>query len=539
MLTRASGPSRASFHCWVDDRFETTTWRELARDAEAMTAGLRRAGVRPGANVATVLTNGPQVVRGILGVWLSGGVIVSLPVPARGVQMDEYAQQLTTICAQAHPTLFLVEERMLGLLPQGLPGGPRLRSWESFADSGRAYCTPPEEDGLAFVQYSSGSTTAPKGCMLTTRAITAQVELVFEMLEGRPGKDVTVSWLPLSHDMGMFGCLLTSWACDGHLYLSSPERFMFSPRTWFADLAEFGGHITAGTNTALHLAARAWRSGRLPGELQVKACIIGAERNEWDTIRLAVDTLGPYGLREEALMPAYGLAEATLAVTATPLRQKPQQVIVDAVALADSELREVAPEDPRAAHIVCAGTPQKGVELPGASTDVLSEISVRSPCLATGYMGDAQRTNEHFRDGAVQTGDLGFVRDGCLYPVGRIDDVISISGRKVYAREVENAVDSLKGVRRGCSTLIDRRDGGASRLTLLAELKEGHPDCQSLAAEAASVAMAKAAVALDACVFLEQGSLPKTPSGKIQRHRCRLMLDADRFEPLATIDLAR
>jgi fatty-acyl-CoA synthase len=252
---------------------------------------------------------------------------------------------------------------------------------------------------------------------------------------------------------------------------------------------------------------------------------------------LAAEVFGPAGFRDEALMPAYGLAEATLAVTATPLQEKPRHLVVDAIALADSQLREVPPDDQSATRIVAAGVPRKGVELPNARSDQLTEIQVRSCSLATGYLGDETRTRERFRDGVVRTDDLGFVRDGYLYPVGRVDDVISIGGRKVYAREIENAVDGLSGIRRGCSTLIERRDSGGTALTLLMELRDAEANYRGLAEEAASLAMAKAAVPLDECVFLQKDSLPKTPSGKIQRHRCRQMLASGRLEPLATIDL--
>ena len=502
-----------------------------------MTAGLRRAGVTPGERVAAVLTNGPQVVRGILGVWLSGGALASLPVPARGMDGEEYGKQLKRICEELEPTAFLIEERALGLIPEELRKELGVRSWESFQGSGRVEPSPPSEDELAFIQYSSGSTSEPKGCMLTPRAIKSQLELLMEMLEGSPGQEVGACWLPLSHDMGMFGCLLTPWAYDFELYLSGPERFMLSPRTWFADVAEVGATITAATNTALYLGARAYTSARLPSKLRLRVCIIGAERVQWETLQFALSALGPHGLTEQALMPAYGLAEATLAVSATPANEAPKHLALDAIALAEGRLAEVSAEDPSATGVVSAGPPCSGVELPHAGTEELDEIRVCSPALSSGYFADPERTRERFADGELLSGDLGFVRDGELYPVGRVDDVISVGGRKVHTREIESALDGLKGVRRGCSTIVERRDGRAQSLTLLLELGGERDDYRSLARSAASVAMSKAAVALDECVFLEKGTLPKTPSGKIQRHRTRQMLASERFQALARVKL--
>lgn len=536
MLLGRTGAPPTTFHHWRDDRYVAKPWADVARDAVAMTAGLRALGVRPGERVASVLTNDESVVTGLLAAWLAGGAVASLPVPARGMGLDEYGEQLIGICEQLDPVVFLIEERLAGLIPEALSERVPVRTWESLRDSGAVDLSPPGDDDLAFIQYSSGSTSAPKGCMLTPRAITAQIDLIYDLFEGRPGQDVSVSWLPLSHDMGMFGCLLTPWARGGDLFLSSPERFMMSPRTWFQDLADYGGHNTAGTPTALHIAARMSRGRKLSRPLEVKACIIGAERVEFGAIESALEVFGPHGLLPHALCPAYGLAEATLCVTATPLRESAKSITVDAVALADSQLVEVDPDDPTATRLVSAGVPQKGVTLPGAPSDVVGELSVASPCLSTGYYADPDRTEERFVDGTFRTGDLGFVRDGHFFPVGRVDDLISISGRKVYAREIENAVDGIPGIRRGCSTLIDQREAMTSRLTLFVEVREDG-DYRRLAEEAASIAMTKAAVTLDECVFLPKDSLPKTPSGKIQRHRCRAMVHAGRFEPLASISL--
>lgn len=527
---------RSQLHCWVGDRWAAAPWSAVVADAERMTAGLRRCGVRPGTRVATVLTNGPHTVRGLLGVWLAGGAVASLPVPARGMDGAEYTAQLRAICAQLRPEVFLVEERMFALLDEDLRTALRARTWESLAGTGTVDPSPPGQDDPAFVQYSSGSTSAPKGCVLTPRAIQAQLGMVTGMLGGRPGGETTVSWLPLSHDMGIFGTLLTPWVNDWTLYLSTPERFTFAPRTWFGDMSEFGATMTAGTSTALHLGSRIGRSTRLANGLDVRACIIGAERVEAHTMREVVAALGPYGFRAESLMPAYGLAEATLAVTATPVDEPPRHLVVDSIALADGELVEVDPAAESATAVVSAGVPCTGVELSGVPGDRLGEIVVASPALASGYFADPGRTADRFTGGTVRTADLGFVRDGHLYPVGRVDDVISVSGRKVYAREIENAVDALDGVRRGCTTLVAATGPGRD-LTLFVEVKRRLADYRPLAEAVASVAMAKAAVALDECVFLTRNSLPKTPSGKIQRHRCRQMLDAGRFSPLATVRL--
>lgn len=530
----------ASLHCWAASGYDGASWEQVVRDGEQMTAGLRRAGVEPGARVAAILGNTAHAARGLLGVWLAGGVLASLPLPSRGMDTAEYADSVEAICERLESVLLVADGEVLAMLPEDMRTRVRAHSWPDFDGSGTIPTAPPADDEPAFIQFSSGSVGTPKGCVLTPRAIAAQLDIIAGFTE--PGSNETMaSWLPLSHDMGMFGFLLYCLDNDIEAYLSTPLRFAFAPSTWFSDLAQAGATITAGTNGALYLAARA--SGRgvhgWPdrGLRALRICVVGAERVEADTLRFATQALAPAGLLPQVFMPAYGMAEATLAVTATPWHEVARHVTVDTIALGAGELREVTAKHLNATALVSSGPPCAGVTLEGTPVDAIGEISVKSPSLAEGYWRDEHRTAAAFRHGAFDTADIGFVRDGYLYPVGRTDDMLSIAGRKIYAREIERAIEVIPGVRRGCSTLVLHPDGGKPRLTLLMEAKPGNCDYQVVATETAAVAMAKAAVAIDECVFLDRDTLPKTPSGKIQRHRCHALIQAGSFEPLATIRL--
>jgi fatty-acyl-CoA synthase len=532
-----SGHGSGRLHCWVDGSFQTAEWSEVVTDAEAMAAALRRAGVEPGARVATVLTNGPATVRGLLAVWLAGGVVASLPVPARGMELHEYAEQLSRLCGHAEASLFVTEERLREAFPAPNVPGLQMCSWESLQGAGSIDASPPGEDELAFVQYSSGSTGTPKGCMLTPRAIAAQLEIIAKMSDAVPGEETVCSWLPLSHDMGTFGCLLFAWAWGFDLVLSTPERFIQSPRTWFGDAAESGATLSAGTNSALHFATRAQRSARFSKELVMKACVIGAERIEWETLAAADAVFGPLGMPARAFMPAYGLAEATLAVTAIGVDVEPHAIAVDTAALASNEIVRAALDEETATKLVSLGRPCPGVEVRLDRPDALADVTVRSPSLASGYLADPETTRSRFRDGAVVTGDLGFKVDGELFLVGRTDDLLSVGGRNVYARELEDAIGRLDPIRSGCCTIIDAPTNGTARLVALLELKQPTDDLRSIARSAARLATAKAGVDLDECVFLEKGALPKTPTGKVQRFRCRHLLDSGNMTPVGRVAL--
>ncbi|AXK36283.1 AMP-binding enzyme [Streptomyces armeniacus] len=536
--TLTNGAARGVLHAWSGDEFEHLPWREVARDAHGMAARLREAGVRPGTPVACVLTNTPDTVRGLLAVWLAGGTAASLPLPTRGQSAEAYGEQLVALSARLEPVLLLVDDELVTLVPRELAAQVPVRGWASLRGGGSLEPSPPGRDEPAFIQYSSGSTSTPKGCELTTGAIERQMEIILELTGGRPGADTVVSWLPLSHDMGMFGCLLYSWVYDFDLVLSTPERFGMAPRTWFRDMSEYEATMTAGTSTAVHLAARAQGNGSLPRELRLRAAVIGAERVDGDTLRAATEKFRPFGLSDTAFQPAYGMAEAALAVTGKPWRQAPRQAAFDRLAFEDGKVVEVASDDPRATRLVSNGVALPGVSVRAGDSGQVAQIEVASPSLASGYHRDPERTAERFRDGWLRTGDLGFVHDGELYVTGRLDDMLSVAGRKVYASEIEATVDSLTHIRKGCAAVVDTESSAGVQLVLLAEAMGKPRDFRTLAEAAASAVMDRAGVALAECLFLPRGTLPKTPSGKIQRFRCRSLLQDEQLEPVARVALA-
>lgn len=529
--------SGSMLHAWNGHEFEHHSWADVVALAHEMAVGLRRAGVGPGTRVAAILTNDRFVVAGVLGVWMAGGAVVSLPIPARGMDGQEYGRQLTLLCDHAQAPLLLVDEILEAAVSEPLGGTVEVRTWRSLPVSGRLDPCPPEMDEVAFIQYSSGSTSAPKGCMLSPRAIGEQLEIIASMSEAVPGEEVVATWLPLSHDMGLFGTLLYSWAWGFELVMSTPRRFMTSPRTWFRDCADFGATLTVATNTALDHAVRFQGRARLDRALRLKVCVIGAERVRWSTLMAAVDTFGPYGLEPRTFMPAYGLAEATLAVSAIGVAEEPKTAVVDAVALAHGEVRPLEPTDPRATRVVSVGPPCKGVEVRTIGSDPVSEIFIRSPSLASGYFGDPERSTARFVDGGFRTGDLGFIEAGELYAVGRFDDMICVGGRNVYAHEIEAEICKLPNVRDGCCTIVDLSEGRDERLVVLLEMNKRRLDFEASARSIASIATSKAGVDLGECMFLPKGTLPKTPSGKVQRFRCRQILRVGGFDSVAHVRL--
>jgi len=507
----------------------STSWGDVAAQSRRMVPALRKMGVGPGSRVAVLLSNSLESVAGLGAVWFAGGAVASLPLRSRGMSAEEYEKQLQEIVSTLGAAFLITDEDMRRSLPESTVEALNVRPWLSFEGLVEGAVTPPEADDIAVIQYSSGSTGNPSGCMISSRAIDAQISMLMEMMSAVPGSERAVCWVPLSHDMGLFGVLLTSWIHKFSLHLMSPNQFGLAPASWMKNCASYKATITVGTNTGLALATRSGRRRTLEPERldDLRIFILGAERNEWETLADAVAVYGPAGLRHEAFQPAYGLAEATLAVTGTPVDQRPRYVDVDPDALAEGEIQ---PSTGRSSvRLVSAGVACTGTELVGV-TEALTHIGVRGPALFDGYYSNPDRTAERLQDGVLRTGDLGFVVDGHLYPVGRQDDMISIGGRNVYTREIELAIDSLDNVRTSCTTLV--RSVASGELVLMLEPTKRSVDFDQLTAHVSRIVMAKSGLAVDRCVFLAKGSIPKTPSGKIQRHRCSHLFESERLEIL-------
>jgi len=520
---------------WTGERFERQRFDDVLQTARHVAAGLRRRGVGRGSVVPAVITNMPDATAGYVGIWAAGAAIASLPIPARGMSIDGYIRQLDALCKRVGADFFLAEERFLQFMPDDAPISAEGVGYRALIETPeRLEVEPPDPDDTVFVQFSSGTTGEPRGVQLSGRAMDAQMRMLMERMQIDPARDVGYIWLPLSHDMGFFGCNLLAIYTGMRGIRSTPERFLMEPRSWFADCAEMGVTVTAGPPSALQLAARAERAaGGAGAPLKLRVCLVGAEPVHWEALETAADALAPRGLSLDAFTVAYGLAETTLAVTMGDLAGPPHSVHVDGDALANGRIEEVAADAPGARRILSTGTPVGATEIE-VDPDT-SEIVVRSPSVADGYLHQPEATAARFRDGAVRTGDIGFVRDGELYVVGRSDDVLIVGGRNVYVHEVEAEMGSDPAIREGNCAIVESHHDGRPRIGVLCELASARGNGQGGGDDAAddrdavadrlrTIALERAGLSVDEVVFLDPGAFPKTPSGKVQRFRCRALL---------------
>jgi fatty-acyl-CoA synthase len=434
---------------------------------------------------------------------------------------DAYLRQLGLIVKDAEPIVMCADGDFVGLLTDAdLP--VRVVPYEQLERATSAVEALQPMDRPAVIQYSSGSTGAPTGCVLSAGSVAWQLRALQQALDIDPETDVGVAWLPLSHDMGLFGCLLLTYWTGHPLVLGTPQRFLTQPQTWLQDCARFGATVTASPPFGMAFATRV--AARLPAlRSPMRTVVIGGERIA-PTVLDAAEALAPWGFSRSALVPAYGLAEAVLAVTMTPLQRGPRVIDVDSDDLAQGRVRLVDADRDRAGAttaVTSAGLPLPGVKVTAGDSGGVGEICVESPGLADGYFNDPTRTAERFQPSGLNTRDLGFVLDGELYVTGRADDLMTIAGRNVYAHEVENAISTLDGVRPGNCAVVDVAGSSTPRVIALLEPRDHHPELSLLAGRVGARALQASGVRIEECVFLPRGQLPKTPSGKIQRYRCR------------------
>ncbi|AZG15470.1 condensation domain-containing protein [Cupriavidus pauculus] len=383
---------------------------------------------------------------------------------------------------------------------------------------------------LAFLQYTSGSTAAPKGVMVSHGNVMANEAAIADGMGIGP-HDVIATWLPLYHDMGLIGGLLQPMFVGVPVVMMSPQRFLERPVRWLQAISRHRATVSGGPDFAYRLCVERVRDSQLDG-LDLSSWAVaysGAEPVRADTLRAFVDRFAPAGFRAPALYPCYGLAEATLFVTGGPRGGGMACTTFDAGALAqgraeavDTGLELVACGFPRAGHAVRIASPD-GTALPD---HCVGEIEVSGPSVTHGYWRNADATAATFgAEGWLRTGDLGLLRDGQLYIAGRRKDLIIVRGQNLYPQDIERAVEAhVPAARRGrvAAFAVQTPDGEA--IGVAAEISR--PDQKRLGHDALVQALALAVG--DACgeplavaLLLNPGGLPKTTSGKLQRSACR------------------
>lgn len=541
------------------EKIVTMTFGELHGAAQRCAAELMRRGVSAGSRVALMLPTSRAFFVSYAGILLAGAIPVPIYPPFRADRIEEYAARQSAILNNAGVMLLLTfrrAEAVAKLLK------PRVGSLTAVVDAEKlieaADKAPLPSPGarpmhltgmrgrtgkdIALLQYTSGSTGDPKGVVLTHANLLANIRAVGEATKMGP-EDVGVSWLPLYHDMGLIGAWLTLLYYGIPLAVMSPIAFLMRPERWLWAVHKHRGTISTAPNFAYELCVRKIADKDIDGlDLSSwRMAMNGAEPVNPGTLERFATRFEKYGFRKEALLPVYGLAEASLAVTAGPMGREP---VVDRIErkVFESQGKAIPTrrEDENCIAFVSAGRPVPRHEIrvvndAGEEVEERTEgfLWFRGPSATEGYYQNKAATEGLLPRGSsdvdgefawVNSGDRAYIADGELYVTGRVKDIIIKGGRNLYPHEVEELAARVEGIRKGCIVAFGMKDqgSGTEKMVVVAESRETNDARRAeMAAKITDAVSRGLGMPPDRVELLPLGSIPKTSSGKLRREETK------------------
>jgi acyl-CoA synthetase (AMP-forming)/AMP-acid ligase II len=518
------------------------TYGELDRQARAVAALLRSLG-GPGERTLLLYPPGLEYIAAFFGCLYAG----MIAVPAYPPRSERTLPRLQSIVADSQSTIALSTTPLLSTLERIFANTPQMRrlKWVSTSglDESQAESWQQTEvtgDTVAFLQYTSGSTARPKGVMLTHRNLIHNSELISRAYR-TSSESVGVSWLPPYHDMGLIGQILNPLYNGARMVLMSPGAFLQRPYRWLRAISAYRATHSGGPNFAYELCARKITPEQREtlNLSQWRVAFNGAEPIRRETLSLFAGTFAPCGFRREAFHPCYGLAEATLMVSCKSKSGPPAVKTVRAAALEQNRVAEALTIDDGARVLVGSGQTLLEQRIVIADPETLSrcrpdevgEVWVSGPSVARGYWNLPEETERTFNaylsdtgEGPfLRTGDLGFLHHEQLFVTGRIKDLIIVYGRNLYPQDIEMSAErSHPALRHGCGAAFSVPVNGEEQLVVVQELEfRQRPNLAEVSKAIRRAVAEEHGIQLHDVVLLKPGSIPKTSSGKIQRHACK------------------
>jgi fatty-acyl-CoA synthase len=459
----AKGETGCNFFSPKGELQDALTYREIRDRAVAVAQRFDRAGVRRGARVALIAETSPDFLIFFYACQYAGLIPVPLPLAIHLGGHEPYVERLRAMIGKAGAEIAIGHAGGLHYLKEAMGGRGMVGTPEQFydlpADGGDL--RPFASHEACYIQYSSGSTSQPRGVFVSQRSLSSNARGIGQHgLKLRPG-DRSTSWLPLYHDMGLVGFCLTPMLSQVTIDYLATQSFAVRPLTWLKLISQYGGTISFSPTFGYELcAARGLNGSAKTIDLaHWRVAGIGGDVVRADILERFADTFAPTRFSRKAFVPSYGLAESTLAVTFAPLEtgvevDRADQAIASNFGIV-MPLRQAANGGSRGRSFVICGAP-----LPDHEIEVRSELNIRlpdhhvgrivvkGPSVMDGYFDDSQSTAVVTTDdGWLDTGDLGYMTDGRLVVTGRSKDLIILNGRNIWPQDVEWAVEALEDVR--------------------------------------------------------------------------------------------
>lgn len=517
------------------DGTESIDWCDIFIEAELGAGWLRDHGIGPGSVVVTAARTSRKHIVAILATWCAGAAITVNAVPLRSRRSEALRSRFHRLRGFIKPDLVLGDEDHLAtLIGKGDDKVKTLEEWfAAISGPNRSHqegsLATTRDDSIAILQPTSGTTgfpkisTVPYGCLdANHRAIISSVQL-------DPRSDTMLSWLPLSHDMGLVGFMATPLTIGANLVIADPSLFAAQPANWMSWCADYQATVTGGPSFAYGIAASLMKERKSMDLSKLRLAMNGAERVDIETCNQFVAAGSKHQLKPSAVFPVYGLAEATLAVTFPKLGVGLETDIVDSKLLEQGvALSTSGVGTERIQRMAKLGEPIRGMEVEIASSDgaalknrEVGNILIRGSSVIPGYFGQ-----KPFGTGWFDTGDLGYLADNQLVVCGREKDLIVVAGRNIYPEEIERALSGVTGVWRGNVAAFSTTARGREAVVVVAEATI--PTDKALANRLRDIASDWCDSRIADVHLIEPGSMPKTPSGKISRLGCRSQYETNR-----------
>jgi len=529
------------------------SYTAIERASARYGGALQALGLRKGDRVALILPANEDFVLCFFGALRAGIIPVPIYPPLGLGQLQGYLDNTRHIVRKSGARVLVTDariKRLLGTVQAASPELEQIVAVEAIRESQEPLrAARIDASDVAFLQFTSGSTSRPKGVTLTHENLLANIQCFMrDGLRVGDGTEVGVSWLPLYHDMGLIGFVLAPVVTKNSIVFIPPLLFLKRPATWLQTISRHKGTISYGPNFAYALCCKRIKERELEGvdlsSWRVAGC--GAEPIRPETLESFADAFARVGFKKEALLPSYGMAESSLAICFTELGEGMKTIAVDGDTLWSQGVATVSASD-SAVRIVSCGRAFEGHEVNVFAPDDaqsekpleenrVGELRIRGPSVMKGYWEDDERTRDAFAGKFLKTGDLGFLNDGHVFICGRSKEVIIVNGRNYYPQDMEWEAGKVTGVRKGNVIAFGTRDPSGQeidreRVVVAFEVQE--PSDLEIATRTSELTAAVRksiqegmALSVDEVVPLAPGVLPKTSSGKLQRSKTRELYES-------------
>ncbi|TFV54705.1 long-chain fatty acid--CoA ligase [Mycobacterium sp. PS03-16] len=506
------------------------TWGEVHERARCIAGGLADSGVGHGDAVAVLAGAPEEIAPTAQALWMRGASLTMLHQPTPRSDLAVWAAETAGVVRVIDAKAVVLSDPFLAAAPVLEQLGIPVLTVAALLGGRPSDPVATGDDDVALMQLTSGSTGSPKAVHITHRNIVANAEAMFEAADYRIDSDVIVSWLPLFHDMGMTGFLTVPMYFGAELVKVTPLDFLRDVLLWARLIDKYRGTMTAAPNFAWALLAKRLRRQATPGEFDLSSlrfALSGAEQVDPGAVEDLCEAGAPFGLDPDAILPAYGMAETTVAVSFSALGTGLNVDEIDADLLSAFD-RAVPAVTGRTRRLACLGEPLGDMvaRVVNADAEVLGAravgvIQVRGSSLSPGYTTAAGFYPAPDDWGWYDTGDLGYLtEDGRIVLCGRVKDVIIMAGRNIFPTDVERAAARVDGVRFGCVVAV-RLNAGHPRETFAVVVEaacwDEHEQVRRLEREVAHAVVADVDMRPRKVTVVAPGTIPKTPSGKPRR----------------------